>query len=126
MLNFANGGTCLFLFVSVLFCPCLSVSARFSLFHREERERTFIIPEDQRTINVLTEIGKSIYKCVQYTIDCPSQHPSTRKVPFLDLQVYIQDNMFMHEFYEKPVASKFVFPIRSAHSKKMKMAVLVE
>jgi hypothetical protein len=34
--------------------------------------------------------------------------------------------MYMHEFFEKPVASKFVIPFRSAHSKKMKMAVLVE
>ena len=32
----------------------------------------------------------------------------------------------MHEFFEKPVASKFVILFRSAHSKKMKMAVLVE
>ena len=32
----------------------------------------------------------------------------------------------VHEFYEKPWASKMVIPYKSAHSKKMKMAVLVE
>ena len=44
----------------------------------------------------------------------------------LDLQVYVKNNQFVHEFYEKPVASKFVIPNSSAHSKSMKMAVLVE
>ena len=44
----------------------------------------------------------------------------------LDLQVYVENNQFVHEFYEKPVASKYVIPNSSAHSKSMKMAVLVE
>ena len=46
--------------------------------------------------------------------------------PVLDLQVFVQENQFKHEFYEKPVACKFVIPHSSAHSRKMKMAVLVE
>ena len=31
-----------------------------------------------------------------------------------------------HVFYEKPCANKFVIPEQSAHSKKMKMSILVE
>ena len=54
----------------------------------------------------------------------PSIHPLGRLL--LDLQVYVKENQFLHEFYEKPVASKFVIPYTSAHSKKMKMTVLVE
>ena len=45
----------------------------------------------------------------------------------LDHQVYVEENQFKHEFYEKPVASKFVIPYSSAHSRKNnKIAVLVE
>ena len=36
------------------------------------------------------------------------------------------NNQIFHEFYEKPCASKMVIPYKSAHSRKMKMAVLVE
>ena len=50
----------------------------------------------------------------------------TKKVPVLDLQVYVEDNKIIHEFYEKPVACKFVIPNSSAHSKSMNMSVLVE
>ena len=38
----------------------------------------------------------------------------------------MEENQFKHEFFEKPVSSKFVIPYSSAHSRKMKMAVLVE
>ena len=84
------------------------------------------VPEDLRTMLVLKEIGNTIYKCVQFSIDCPSLHPEGNKVPVLDLQVSVKENQFQYEFFEKPVASKFVIPYTSAHSRKMKMAVLVE
>ena len=84
------------------------------------------VPADQRTMKVLKEIGNTTFKCVQFSIDCQSLPPSTGKVPILYLQVYVKENQFLHEFYEKPVTSKFVIPYLSAHSKKMKMAVLVE
>ena len=82
--------------------------------------------EEKRTMDILKEIGNTIFKCVQFNIDCTYLHPSTRKVPVLDLQVYFENKQFLHEIYEKPIASKFVIPSRSAHSKAMKMAVLVE
>ena len=78
------------------------------------------------TMNVLKYIGNSIFKCVQFTIDCPSHHPATGKVLILDLQVYVKDNQFVYEFYEEPVASKIAIPYRLAQSKQMNMAVLVE
>ena len=93
---------------------------------KELLEEDKTVPADKRTMQVLKEIGNTIFKCVQFSIDCPSLHPSTGKVPILDLQVYVKENKFLHEFYEKPVTSKFVIPYLSAHSKKMKMAVLVE
>ena len=83
------------------------------------------VPEDKRTMEVLKEIANTIYECVQFTVDCPSSHQEG-KVPVLDLKVYTEGNQVLHEFYEKPCASKMVIPYKSAHSRKMKMAVLVE
>ena len=48
------------------------------------------------------------------------------RVPILYLGVSVENGQLVHDFYEKPCASKFVIPHTSAHSKKMKMAVLVE
>ena len=44
----------------------------------------------------------------------------------LDLQLSVKDNRIIHEFFEKPCAAKQVIPFKSAHSRKMKMSVLVE
>ena len=83
------------------------------------------VPEDKRTMEVLKDIANTIYDCVQFTVDYPTNNDS-EKVPVLDLNVYVKGDQVVHEFYEKPCASKMVIPYKSAHSKKMKMAVLVE
>ena len=83
------------------------------------------IEDDVRTMNLLKSISNTIMSCVQYTIDCPSLNPDGR-VPILDLGVSVKDGRLVHDHYEKPCASKFVIPHSSAHSRKMKMAVLVE
>ena len=93
--------------------------------HEELVEVDKTVPEDKRTMEVLKNIANTIYDCVQFTVDCPSSNDSG-KVPVLDLNVYIRGDQIVHEFYEKPCASKMVIPYSSAHSKKMKMAVLVE
>ena len=38
----------------------------------------------------------------------------------------VNDGLIGYKFFSKPCASKFVIPEKSAHSKQMKMAVLVE
>ena len=83
------------------------------------------IEEDLRTMNLLKTIANDITECVQFTVDCPSLNQDKR-VPVLDLGVSVEDGQVVHDHYEKPCASKFVIPYTSAHSKKMKMAVLVE
>ena len=94
---------------------------------KELVEEDKLVPEDVRTMNILKDIGNTIFKCIQFTVDCPSMHPETNKVPVLDLQVSVKSGtQIVYEFYEKPVASKFVIPQNSAHSKSMKMSVLVE
>ena len=83
------------------------------------------IEDDLRTMNLLKSISNTINDCIQYTVDCPSLNTDGR-VPILDLGVSVEDGKVVHDHYEKPCASKFVIPYSSAHSRKMKMAVLVE
>ena len=84
-----------------------------------------MVPEDERTMKLLKEVANTVYECVQFTVDFPSAHPE-KKVPVLDLKVHCKEGQIIHEFYEKPCASKLVIPFTSAHSRKMKMAVMVE
>ena len=88
----------------------------------EEDERK---AEDERTFEVLKAIGNSIFDCIQFTIDVPSLNESG-KLPVLDLNLRVVNDQFEHEFFEKPCTSETVIPFTSAHSRKMKMAVLVE
>ena len=90
------------------------------LIHEDEA-----IEDDLRTMNLLKTIANKITNCIQFTIDCPSLNQDG-KVPVLDLAVSVENGQIVHDHYEKPCASKFVIPHSSAHSKKMKMAVLVE
>ena len=83
------------------------------------------VEDDLRTMNLLKTIANDITQCVQFTVDCPSLNQD-RRVPVLDLGVSVEDGQVVHDHYEKPCASKFVIPYTSAHSKQMKMAVLVE
>ena len=83
------------------------------------------VKDDVRTMNLLKTISNSITDCVQYTVDCPSLN-TDEKVPVLDLKVSVQDDKIVHDHFEKECASKFVIPYSSAHSRKMKMSVLVE
>ena len=84
------------------------------------------VPEDERTMEELRKIANTIFKCVQFTTECPSGQENG-KVPVLDLQLYVgDDGLVKHEHYEKPCTNAFVLPATSAHSKKMRMSVLVE
>ena len=60
---------------------------------KEHVEKDKLLSEDVRTMNVLKDIGNSINKCVQFTIDCSSLQPSGM-VP--DLQAYVEDNQLIH------------------------------
>ena len=73
----------------------------------------------------MKDISNTITNCVQYTVDCPSRQLD-EKVPVLDLKVLVEDGKIVHDFHEKPCASKFVIPYSSAHSRSMKMSVMVE
>ena len=46
------------------------------------------------------------------------------KMPLLDIKIWSENNKIRFAYYEKPMNSKFTIPVQSAHSWKMKMAVL--
>ena len=110
-------------------CVAIDPGVRFEdgeLVRKDELvEDDMNVADDERTLNVLREVANSIFECVQFTVEYPSKNENG-KVPILDLEVAVIDNQLIHEHYEKPCAAKMVIPFSSAHSKKMKMAVLVE
>ena len=81
---------------------------------------------DKRTFGELMKIFNSLYSFVQLTIDTPSSHLAGM-FPVLDLQMWVdKDNCLLYKFYSKPCSSRYVIPEKSAHSKRIKMCVLVE
>ena len=81
---------------------------------------------DKRTMDELKKVANTIYQSVQFTSDCPSNHPAGR-MPVLDLQMYVSDEgAIKFKFYQKPMACMLVIPQRSAHSGRMKLAAMVE
>ena len=79
--------------------------------------------EDERTMKELSKIGSNIHPSIITTYDCPSKN-TDQKMPLLDLKVWSEGNVLRFEYFEKPMSSKFTIPVQSAHSWKMKMAVL--
>ena len=45
-------------------------------------------------------------------------------MPLLDFKIWSENNLVRFSYYEKPMNSKYTIPVQSAHSWKMKMAVL--
>ena len=88
-------------------------------------EEDRLLEADERTFRLLRDIGNSIFKCIQFTIDVPSLNENGR-LPVLDLNVEVVDGKIKHGFFQKPCTSEIVIPFNSAHSRKMKMSVLVE
>ena len=86
-----------------------------------------VIPEDKRTMIELNKIANTVYDCIQFTTDCPSNHQEGEgEMPVLDVQMHVEEDTILYEFYEKPCASGLVIPANSAHSKQLKLSVMVE
>ena len=80
---------------------------------------------DKITARVVREVANSITNMIRMEEDYPSNHPSN-KLPILDLEVWVEGNTILHQFYKKPVSSKFVVMAQSAFPDNKKRAVLVE
>ena len=65
-------------------------------------------PDDKRTFEELRNIANTVYSCLQFTTDTPSNHEEAM-CPVLDLQVFVgKDGLIGYKFFSKPCASKFV------------------
>ena len=101
--------------------------------------------DDIRTMREIRKLSNSLLNFIKFKEDVPANHES-KKIPVLDLQVwreeeYPEKNSFqsdlegeageaglktklMWEFYEKPMASKFVIMENSALPQRMKITTL--
>ena len=56
----------------------------------------------------LKKIANTVYDCVQFTTDCPSNYVGkVGEMPVLDLQMCVEDSAIKYEFFEKPCASHY-------------------
>ena len=92
----------------------------------EEVEADRLVPGDQRTGRVLTEVANSFLPYLQFTYDCPSLHPSGW-MPLLDLEVRVApDNSIDYRFFSKPCSSPYVMLKDSAMPARSKMSSLTQ
>ena len=100
---------------------------------RNEDRRIDGIEPDERTFNVIREVGNEIHRSIQLTSDVPSGH-ADRKVPILDLkcwkgEVEVGDDekdVLLHEFYMKEVSSKSVIHREAAFPLSNKRMILTQ
>ena len=92
----------------------------------EPTRNTDIEVEDKTVMERIKSIGNEIHQSIQLEDDYPSKY-SDRKVPILDVKVWIDDsNRVLHEYYSKPVSSKFVVHNDSAMPLRDKRTVLTQ
>jgi hypothetical protein len=83
------------------------------------------VEDDVITFEVIKDIINTIDKDIQMTGDVPSTNTSKR-VPVLDMDMFMKNNRVMFSFYAKPMSTKFVIPERSAHPQKIKRTTLIQ
>ena len=82
---------------------------------------------DHQWMEELKKIANTIYQCIKFTHDTPSNHQEGEGgMPVLDVQMHVNEETILYEFYEKPFAYGLVIPANSAHSKQLKLSVMVE
>lgn len=90
---------------------------------------------DERTMELIRQVGDDIHPSIKLEVDYPSKHPD-KKLPILDLKVWVEQrekevqgsnqmvSVIMYEFYTKEIASKALVNARSAMSASVKRTVL--
>ena len=81
--------------------------------HRDIEEPT------ARTARILHKIANSLEANIQLTYDTPDMN-TDKRMPVLDLKVWIEKNRICHTFYKKAVSSNFTILKRSALSESTK------
>ena len=98
------------------------------LKHFEEHvEADNQVEDDERTMQIISQIANSISDEISVTYDIPSNYED-RKIPILDIKAGLNDdnNNIEFIFYKKPIANKYVTHKSSAQSIKQKMNTLTQ
>ena len=80
---------------------------------------------NQHTLNILLKIANMPDRDIQLTMDVPSLNEGG-KLPVLDLNVWIKDNIVHHSVYSKPMASPLAIMYKSALPAKQKRESLLQ
>ena len=80
---------------------------------------------DLRTMSILRDIVNHQDTDIQMTIDVPSLH-SNRRLPVLDLEVFLIENQINFSFYKKPMSNPRVNLFQSAISNRVKRDTLIQ
>ena len=101
----------------------------------EEVEKESHLDIDEVTMNIVKDVADSIEDMIDTEVDFPSNKKNVGKMPILDIVVWIKriqteaktvKNEVFYEFYEKPMASKFVILKNSAAPLSQKRTVLTQ
>jgi len=86
-------------------------------------EKEFDEDDEKTTSEKFKAVANECCDNIVWEDDIPSGHPGA-KLPILDMQVWLRDDgVLLYQHYEKPVSSKQVLSVRSAHSSQGKRAV---
>ena len=80
---------------------------------------------EEEVWNYIKDAGNEIHQSIQLEADYPAKYEE-RKVPILDIKVWVDNNRVLHEYYSKPVSSKSVIDAQSAMPLKDKRTVLTQ
>ena len=89
------------------------------------------IEDDQRTFEIVKQIGETIHQSILLEADCPSKHDDG-KLPILDLKVWLHKDettgnySILHEHYIKDVSTRLVMHAQSAFSWKDKRTIITQ
>ena len=80
---------------------------------------------DEEIMNKVKSIGNKIHPTIELEVDYPSKHED-KKVPILDLKVWVEHGKIMHEFYRKEMATKSMVHARSAMPMSKKRTIITQ
>ena len=110
--------------------PCLPSGIRFRgnklTWVPDLVEEDSNIANDVRTASIMKAIANTVMpNMIVMEEDTPSAHLNGR-LPVLDMEFWMEDNIIRHQFYKKPMASRKVTMARSALSASQKRNILVQ
>ena len=70
--------------------------------------------DDERLARVLRDIANDVMECIKMEADWPTKNPK-KKLPILDMEVWMENGTILYSHYEKPMSCKSVIHNKSAH-----------